>query len=78
MARDYYAESQRIAEELRAYGDIESATAITDAIERGATGSESLFGLRPEFAKILARDVPEPLRSEVSELRRAIDDALND
>jgi hypothetical protein len=46
MGTDYYAETRRIAQELRDEGLLREAQELQDAMDRGATATEILMGVR--------------------------------
>jgi hypothetical protein len=54
MATDYYAESRRLADDLRAEGLGDCADALLDAIESGSTGTEILMAIKWNLDRLIA------------------------
>lgn len=81
MPRNFIAEAQEIATVLDACNEGALATALRDAIDNAATGSEILTGLRFHLRKV--QDVASPdeaadeaLKQRADELAQAINAVL--
>ncbi len=77
MPRNFIAEAQEIATELDVCSEGALATALRDAIDNAATGSEILTGLRFHLRKV--QDVAaadEALKQRADELAQAINAVL--
>jgi hypothetical protein len=77
VPRNFIAEAQEIATELDVCSEGALATALRDAIDNAATGSEILTGLRFHLRKV--QDVAaadEALKQRADELAQAINAVL--
>ena len=78
MARDYYAETRAICEELQAAGREDLADELRDALQSGSTATEILMDLRWNLKKALTEEsdlggTKEKMRS----LKEGLDQVLS-
>lgn len=77
-SRDIYGEARRLADALRARGDVEPAQNIDDAIRGGSTASEILFDLRSVFDSLAVEAAGDDaeISQSIADLRNAVGKAL--
>lgn len=77
MPRNFIAEAQAIATELDVCSEGALATALRDAIDNAATGSEILTGLRFHLRKVQdVASADEAVKQRADELAQAINAVL--
>lgn len=77
MARDYYAEAEKLADDARRAGFPDVADSVIRVIEEGFTSTEILLGIRSVLSEALPRLASAPrLRDDTISLIEGVNEAL--